>query len=284
VNIPGRLHVGPIMRHSLILLLLFLSGCVYEVEDEDPMTLLNDRARSTPEQWGQEKVIKSSEWKRGQIISVLTRDTPRHFTPPQTSTIICGVLNRDSDQDQEYLLRWVLRAGVGGARTQVVFDATRFTRIALPIDAFSLGLTIEDTNPAFPDNPDSPVDAFAFVGEGAVGVSDANGPIYSQFFALGANSTGHFVIPEGASAIRVAGVMDASDSPFVTDLTLQVVRGVSILAGLPGRGAAVSDPSLLTLFASGDWIPLVGSATGVDLINGSMASTQTGFIQYKIDL
>ena len=284
MNIRAGFNVGPIMR-TLILLLLtlfFLPGCTYET-NEAPEDDMNDRARSTPEQWGQEKVFKSGTWKLKQIRSVLTRDTPKIFVPPQTSTIIAGIVNEDSDVVQDYTLRWVLRPGTGGARTEVRFDATGFTRVSLPLEAFTLGLVIDPDDPDDPDFPVGDVEAFAFVGEGGVGTDEAEGPQFTQVAHVPAGGDLVVQLPVGATALRLTGNSGITGDPFATATQLQIRRGISVLGILPGLGALVGDPSLWTLFASGAWLPIPGSATNIKIHNGGVGAI-VGRLMFKLDL
>lgn len=268
------------MRCLCLLLCLFLFGCTYETGDD-----MNDRARSTPEQWGQEKIFKADDppWVVGQVRSVLTRDTPKVFVPPQTSTIIAGIINADSDVVQEYTLRWVLRAGTGGARTEVRFDATGFTRIALPLEAFSLGLVLDPDDPANPDFPAGDVEAFAFVGEGGVGTDEGEGPSFTQFCHVTAGGDLIVEVPTGATAVRLSGNSGITADPFLTTTQLQIRRGITVLGILPGLGAAAGNPSLWTLFASGAWLPLPGSATNIKIHNGAVGAIDAR-LQFKLDL
>lgn len=279
-------HVGPFMTKTILFLLtlfLTLTGCTYETnEQEEDM----GRPHSIPEQWGQEKVFKPGTWKAGQVRVVLTRDTPAVFVPPQTSTIIAGIVNGDADESQRYILRWVLRPGTGGARTEVRFDATGFTRVALPLEAFSLGIECEPFDDVDPDFPAGIVQAFSFVGEGAVGTSDAEGPIYSKYFEIAVGASLVVPIPEGAASFRLAGLIPGSTAtPFTDDFTLIVRRGSDEIQNAKGLGAAIGDPSLFTQYMSGRWIPLVGSASSVLLDNSLGAGDAAiGYLQFKLDL
>lgn len=246
---------------------------------------MNRRVRSTPEQWGQEKVFQQGTWQPGQVRSVLTRDTPVEFTPPLTSTLIAGVFNPDTDQIQDYILRWVLKPGTGGARTEVRFDATRFVRISLPLEAFSLGLALDD-NGGSGDSPTGDVQAFAFVGEGGVATDVDQGPTFSVPFDVPDNSAQQFEIPVGASALRVVGPQPSfAVSPFIALNTLFFNRGAQVVATAPGLGAAPADPSLWTLYCSGDYIPLPASVTGVQISNARNTGGRVrGLLEFKLDL
>jgi len=278
-----------IIPRSLLALVLFLATACTYYESADDMP----RAIATPEQWGQEKVFKKGTFIEGKPQVVLTRDQSLKKLDdpgaeitgnPQTSTILCGVDNLDSDSFQDYILRWVLRPGVGGARTEVRFDATRFTRISLPLEAFTLGLLLESLDPGNPDFPDGDVTAFAFVGEGGIGSGDIEGAIFTQFFTVPAVSDAEFLIPTGATAWRMIGISSASfGNPFLTSTFVRVQRGISVISDHEGRGTLAADPSLLTLFASGQYLPLSGSSTQMHIINGDVSSI-LGYFQYKLDL
>lgn len=271
----GSANVGPTMRYLILFLLCW--GCTYQTGED-----MNGRALSTPEQWGQEKVVRPGDWTDKALV-VLTRDTPRVFTPPQTSTLICGVVNEDSDVVQEYALRWVLRPGVGGARTEVRFDATGFTRVALPLEAFTLAIEVDPDDPSNPDFPAGDVEAFAFVGEGGVGTDEAEGPSFTQYVHVAATGDTIVEVPVGATAIRLSGNSGITADPFLATTQLQIRRGISVLGILPGLGAAAGDPSLWTLFASGAWLPLPGTATNIKIHNGA-GSAIVAHLQFKLDL
>lgn len=290
MNKPGRSDVVPVMRFFFLLLVVLVTGCLSPEEapaEGDDMSArgvaIPGRALSTPEQWGQEKVIRPTQWKGpGQATSILTRDTPRVFTPPQTSSLLCGVVNEDTDDLQRYFLRWVLRPGVGGARTEVVFDATRFTRLSLPLEAFSLSLRY-DPYTADADAPEANVNAFAFVGEGGLSTDEASGPTYTAYFVTVAGLA-NVEIPAGATSVRMAGGLPGVvGSPFHAQVTLVASNANSTLQSLPGLGAAPADPSCWTLFASGGWLRIPGSANRMAIVNGSGVA-RDGFLIFKLDL
>ncbi len=277
------------MRTLIIFLGLFFFGCTYETNaiESDDM----GKVYSTPEQWGQEKTFTADSFKPNQVQVVLTRDPPREGERklPQTSTIICGVTNEDVDATQNYNLRWVLRPGVGGARTEVRFDAVGFTRLALPLEAFTLGLVVEPWDSGS-DVPAGVVDAFAFVGEGGVtGGEAATGPTFTEFFEVDATAGAASIIielPEGATAFRVIGSPTGGGitSPFSTTFGADFIQGSTVRGAIAGLGAAPGDPSLFTLYASGNWFPLPGSLTAFQLHNTGAGTKIRGMLQFKIDL
>jgi hypothetical protein len=252
------------------------------------------RPYATPEQWGQEKSFPAGVWVPDNPLVVLQRDPPpdmaRHL--PRVSTLICGVENEDNDQRQDYSLRWEFTLGVGGARTPIRFDAMGFTRLAVPTEGFTLSLVVEPFPPPFPqgDVPAGTVHAFAFVAEGGIGHSYAEGATHSTPFevetTLGADVF-DVVVPPGASAMRVAGRNGTGggiSTPFRPQFLLQMRQGTSALATLVGEGAAPADPSLRTLYYSGLWLPLPGSMTNLEIAIADFPTVTRGVLQFKVDL
>lgn len=254
------------------------------------------RPYATPEQWGQRRNIPPGSWSLDQIQDILTRDAPpeemRHL--PRVNTLICGVERNlvSPPTAQDYSLRWSLRMGVGGARVEVRFDAVGFTRIACPLEAFSLGLVVERYPPPFPlvDLPDTVIDAFALVAEGGIGHSVAEGATHTTLFRLVTTIAADVVIvpvPVGASAVRVLGISATGGglfTPFAATKNLNFLQSGSLLNTLVGEGAAVADPSLRTLYYSGQWFPLPGSMTELSFSNAAFPETVNVVVQFKIDI
>lgn len=246
------------------------------------------RAYSTPEQWGQGRDIAVGEWRAGQAVPILTRDAPRDGRVPVVNSLLCAVDNQDVDEVQRYFIRWLLRAGVGGTRREVRFDATRFTRIALPLEAFDLSLYFEPYT-GDNDEPAAPVGAFATVAEGAIATDEHTGPNYTEFFNIAAAGVAvqSFEIPVGATAVRISGEdPNQAFTPFQEGVQLTVFNGLTTIMSIRGRPVAglISDPSLYTLYASGGWLRLPGSSTTVRLDIFAPAVACRGFVQFKIDL
>lgn len=257
------------------------------------------RPYATAEQWGQQsRTIQPAEWAIGNPIAILQRDAPddgfieRFGHLPQVSTLLCGVENGDNSSRQDYMLRWELTVGVGGARVPLRFDAVGATRVVLPTEGFTLSLVVEGLPAPFPagDKPAGPVDAFAMIGEGGVGQSVDQGPTHTTPFLLvtvGAAGLIDIPLPPGASAVRVVGADSSGGgiaTPFRPQFLLQMLQGTSVFATLVGQGAAPADPSLRTLYYSDDYIPLPGSLTKLQAVQSDFPVTTQFAVQFKLDL
>lgn len=267
-----------------------LVGCAYDVttlpeEEIEPMP--PSRGAATPESWGQLKAFKP-----GQIptfprsAAVLTLPPLPAWRIPRVQTLIAGVDVTDNDEVQRYFLRWVMRSGTGGARTEVVFDAVGFTRIATPLEQVVLSLAVEPWAPSFPDSPAGLVNAHAYAGDGNVGELQP-GPMYTLYrdVTAGAGSV-EIPLPVGANRVRIVGDPDAgANGPFDPNFKLQFRNGASTVARFTGLGAAPGDPSLYTVFYSGEFIPIPGGVTAVSLLNlAVVGNNKTCFVQFGLDL
>lgn len=252
------------------------------------------RPYATPEQWGQERTIPVGAWATGQPQVVLQRDPPPEELAhlPQVNTLLCGVVNDDSDVTQDYSLRWELTLGVGGARVPIRFDAVGVTRLSVPTEGFTLSLVVESFPPPFPqgDLPAGLVHAFAMIGEKGIGQTIATGATHTtvrRLITVGAADAFDVLVPPGASAVRLVGknaTGGGTFTPFRPQLQLNMMQGSTIVANLVGEGALAADPSLRTLFYSGLWFPLPGSLTKMQLGVTDFPTTTNCALQFKLDL
>jgi hypothetical protein len=283
-----------VYAHALRLLLtvafaLACEGCFYSEEDMA-------RPIANLEQWGQQKVFAPASWATNQRQVVLQRDAPsqeysaQHL--PQVNTLLLSVENEDSDDAQDYNLRWELVLGVGAVRVPIVFDAVGATRVSVPTEAFTLALFAESFPEPYPqgDLPAGEVRAFAMTAEDGIGHSYAEGATHTTMFQLvtvaGADVF-DIPIPRGATAFRIVGKHATGGgvaTPFRPQFLVQIMQGTTIIATLVGEGAAVADPSLRTLYYSGLWFPLPGSLTKFQLAMTDFPITCNVGVQFKIDI
>jgi hypothetical protein len=289
---------------KLIVVALLLVGCAFEVETDDmtgrriPMPGA-PRARvgaATPESWGQEKTFRPGTLPLfPQSAVVLTMPPLGEWRVPRTQTLIVGVENEDIDANQEYFLRWILKSGAGGARTQVVFDALGFTRLSVPLEQATLSLAYEPWSSA-QDSPDGIVQAHAYLGDFGIGELDP-GPTYTARFGLppapnpAASSFETVLIPTGARRFRVlgddpsVGVGPVTISPFRSTVIYQLKQGSTTVAQFVGGRAAVTDGnSLLSLYYSGGFIPIPAGVTKFLISNSDTANSVVGWLQFGLDL
>lgn len=265
----------------LLLTVVFTLGC-------------SDMARpyATPEQWGQERTFPVGSWTVKQPLVVLLRDpTASSLHLPQVNTLVMGVDNDSPGASQFYNLRWSLTHGVGGARVEVRFDAVGYTRIAMPVDGFTLALVVEPYAllPLPPDVPDGIVRAFAMAAVGGIGQDASEGATHTTGFQLDTTAGPGAVaipVPVGASAFRLVGKSTTGggiSTPFSATTEVSFLQGGTLVASLVGQGAAPADPSLRTLYYSGDWFPLPGSMNVMRFSN-TAAEVVRGQFQFKIDI
>jgi len=288
VNIRAGCYVGPIMRNFLILVCLWLLGCTYEIGEDDDVT--TPKGFVTPEHYGREKVFAPGSLPfLPKSRSVLSLPRAEPWRVPRVQSMIVSVQNEDADMDQRYFLRWVLRSGIGGARTQVVFDAIGFTRLALPIEQVDLSLAVEPWIVDFPDEPGGTVTAHAYIGDGNIGELQP-GPTYTQRFSCDPVGAGdpvdRIAIPAGASRFRIMGEEAAVSTPFTPDLTVIAAQGLNTLATwVGGRAPDLNSPNTLhALYYSGDFIPIPAGVTVLLFVNANAGTSRVGFVQFGLDL
>jgi len=247
------------------------------------------RNQFNPEQWGQSKVFPVGSWQPGKAKVVLNLDAPTHdgvrggAKVPDVHTLIAGIEN-DDNTNQSYIMRWQLRVGAGGARTEVLFDATRYTRISMPLETCTLAL-LADPYDGSVDLPATEITAFAFAGEGFAEASTP-GPMYSVRFNLVAVPPQDRVtipIPRGANRFRVVGNPYDGTSPFTTNFSAQVTAGpTSVRQVINGRDVATPGLDLFGLYTRGEWLPIATGAT--ELFLSTTFGVTAGFVIFGLDL
>lgn len=289
----GRSHVGPYMRNLVTFLFLFLLGCTCETnpEGDEEMTQYREpRGAAKPENWGQEKVFtvgKLAKFPRSSV--VLDLPAMKEWRVPRVQSLIAAVENADTDSNQEYFLRWVLRSGTGGARTQVVFDAVGFTRLSLPVEQVNLSLAYE----SYSDSNDSPagvIKAHAYLGDFAIGELDP-GPMYTAIARVaiapnpGSPAVTVIPLPAGANRFRLIGNERSTVGPFRTTTYVSLKQGNTTVAGYVGaRAALTSANSLHALSYTGDFIPIGAGVSRIEVENTDTVNGIFAFIQFGLDL
>lgn len=259
------------------------------------------------EQWGQQKAFAPSAWTPEQAQVVLQRDAPHELYDeggalhlPQVNTLLLAVENDDTDDEQLYNLRWELTLGVGGARVPIRFDAVGTTRVSVPTEGFTAALVVEPYPASLPagavpvipqdDVPEAEVRAFVLAGEDGIGHSEAEGATHTTFFTVvtvAAADVFNIPIPAGATAFRIIGLSATGGgftTPFRAAFLVQMMQGATVLGTLVGEGAAVADPSLRTLYYSGQWFPLPGSITKFQVAATDFPTVTRVGVQFKIDI
>lgn len=276
------------MRILLTFLFLFLFGCTCETQldegDEgDEMTQSREpRGAAKPENWGQEKVFLLGQVPRlPKTAAVLSLPSMKEWRVPRVQTVIAAVENEDVDVAQQYVLRWKLASGTGGARTTVFFDAVGFTRLALPVEQVTLSLGFE-SYAGGTDAPAGTVKAHAYIGDFGVGELDP-GPTYTTYFRAELGGTTTVTLPPGAKRFRVLGDVGSVLNPFLATNVVQALQGGSVICRWVLAPAAPGDPSLFDMFYSGAFMPVPGGVNRLQISNGGGGPIE-GFIQFGIDL
>lgn len=283
------------MRGALVFC-VWLLGCGQE-SDEDDMSMRESRrihgiprGEIVPEQWGQQRVFPIGQLPSRQAggSPMLKLNPLPKWRVPRVQSMIVGVENLDADANQEYFLRWILSSGTGGARTEVVFDAVGFTRLALPLEQGGLALAYEPYSTAN-DSPAGVVTASAYIADFGVGELQP-GPTYTALVqvaiaAPGVPTTQTIDLPTGANRFRLVGNPRLTVGPFRTTTFVSLVQGATTVAGYVGAGAAATDlNNLLALHYTGDFIPIPAGVSRVVVENSDVANGIFGFIQFGLDL
>lgn len=235
-----------------------------------------------PEQWGQSQLFPAAAFVPGQPLPLLRLTNPQQgaYKPPRVRTLILGIEN-DDNTGQDYILRWRLSVGVGGARTEVDFDATRYSRVSLPFDECAVSL-YADPFAGSTDTPANAIQAFAFAADGYA-EQTMPGPIFSEFFDLVGAASANFPLPVGANRFRVIGEHPSGVTPFtVNTFVLTQAGAASVRSLIPGLGATPGVGDLLGVYGSDRFIPIASGATELEVLN--VAGNAQGFVQFGLDL
>jgi len=234
------------------------------------------------QQWGQTRTIPAAAWQPKQLQDVATITTPQRAAeiPPKVRSLVCGLQNNDQTS-QNYILRWRVSLGLGGARVDVDFDATRYTRISCPFDECRVSLFADDFN-GTGDVPGVDVTAFVFCADGYA-EQPAPGPMFSVAFGLVAGQQAVIPLPVGANRFRVVGEEPSGATPFRTTTEYFLRAGVASLRyKIPGVGLVPGVGDLLGMYGRGDFVPIASGVTELVIICN--VGVSTGFVQFGLDL
>lgn len=270
-----------------------LTACTAQVESEgcedmgrEPL----DERYNREEHWGAQRPFKPA-WIAGQLRTLIQKPPykmppdvdagrPRAtYCVPQSQSLLLIAQNMNDGVGTNYVFRWKLDVGQGGARMSVVLDALNTQQIAVAGENIGVDVFCEafdQTNAATPYTPSLATPTFgATISDGNVTSGAAT---YTQGFTVAGVSSIDLPVPSMATGWRV----DSTDGTATDAL----VAGVSYLT--VGTGGAVGQglylgPALKAVQYSSSLIPLPGNTFKIKIQNAN-ATAVAGILQWGLDL